>query len=225
MDITTGSRANAPQEPPHSDLARVEEKFRRAEEHVAQVKSESEGFPSRVAAHSVANAPTAFAYRPARNPMQSGPRPRKWVLELEPRRPLRVEPLMGWTSGDDPFRHIRLEFPTRDAAVRFGKAQGWRVHVLPANQRKPVRKSYRDQFAFKTPPSIEATRSQVNRTDEASNFSEEKASCPSGPFRSKQAVGLDPLDEALESTFPASDPLPLWSGRIGPPARADGKAA
>ncbi|MFW8637407.1 NADH dehydrogenase ubiquinone Fe-S protein 4 [Cribrihabitans pelagius] len=91
-------------------------------------------------------APIAFVYRPARNPMQSAPRSRNWLLQLEPQRPLELEPLMGWTSCSDPARQIRLTFPTREAAFRFGKEQGWRVYALPENERKPARKSCREQI-------------------------------------------------------------------------------
>ncbi|MEN3231865.1 ETC complex I subunit [Methylorubrum rhodesianum] len=47
--------------------------------------------------------------------MTSAPRPNYWVLEFEPSRPPQIEPLMGYTSGNDPYRSIRLKFPTAKA--------------------------------------------------------------------------------------------------------------
>lgn len=127
---------------------------------------------------------------------------------------------MGWTSGDDPVRHIRLEFSTREAAVAFGKTQGWRVHVLPENPRKPVAKSYRDNFAVKQPRSAEAGAERINDAKTTSDVTCEDGARPTDETKGRNGEHFDPLDEALKSTFPASDPLPLWSGRIGPPARA-----
>lgn len=69
--------------------------------------------------------PVAVIYRPARSAMQSGPRPRHWVLEFEPARRVAVEPLMGWTTSDDPYRPIRLSFPDKEAAIAFAERQDW----------------------------------------------------------------------------------------------------
>lgn len=91
-------------------------------------------------------APLALIYRPARSAMTSAPRARTWRLDLQPTRPQWLEPLMGWTAGDDPSRHIALTFKTKEAALDFAERQGWRALVLPENRRRPVRKSYADNF-------------------------------------------------------------------------------
>lgn len=57
--------------------------------------------------------PMAFVYHPARNPMQSGPRARNRVQQMDPQQPLNIEPLKGWTGGDDPSRNIPIEFSSR----------------------------------------------------------------------------------------------------------------
>jgi len=49
--------------------------------------------------------PTAIIYRHAR--AAAAPRSRHWVLEFEPSRPQNLEPLMGWTTSQDPYRPIR----------------------------------------------------------------------------------------------------------------------
>ncbi len=91
-------------------------------------------------------APLALIFRPARSAMTSGPRPKAWRLELVAERPQWLEPLMGWTAGDDPHRQISLTFRTREAALDFARHQGWRPLVLPENPRKPVIRSYADNF-------------------------------------------------------------------------------
>lgn len=48
--------------------------------------------------------PTAIIYRPSRGAMQSGPRPRHWILEFEPAASPQIEPLMGWTATDGTVR-------------------------------------------------------------------------------------------------------------------------
>ncbi|MEO1221859.1 MAG: NADH dehydrogenase ubiquinone Fe-S protein 4, partial [Pseudomonadota bacterium] len=91
-------------------------------------------------------APIALIHRPARSAMTSGPRAKAWRLDLQVTRPQWLEPLMGWTAGDDPARQISLTFTTKQAAVEFARLQGWRATVLPENRRKPVIKSYADNF-------------------------------------------------------------------------------
>jgi hypothetical protein len=92
------------------------------------------------------HAPVALIHRPARSAMTYGPRARHWRLDLQAERPLWLEPLMGWTAGDDPKRQISLTFTTKDAAVGFARLQGWYPLVLPENRRKAVVRSYADNF-------------------------------------------------------------------------------
>jgi hypothetical protein len=41
-------------------------------------------------------------------------------LEFELGMPNRIEPLMGWTSGEDPLSTIRLTFKSLEEAMRWG---------------------------------------------------------------------------------------------------------
>ena len=67
----------------------------------------------------------AVIYRPSRSVMTSGrANTCNWVLEFEPRSAEFIEPLMGWTGGTDPLRHVRLSFPTVDAAVAYARREG-----------------------------------------------------------------------------------------------------
>ncbi len=71
----------------------------------------------------------ARIFRPARTAMQSGKAAAlNWVLEYEPERRPAADPLMGYTSTTDMRRQIRLEFATREEAVRVRAAQRHSVH-------------------------------------------------------------------------------------------------
>jgi hypothetical protein len=72
----------------------------------------------------------AVIYRPARSAMTSGKaNTRHWKLRFERRTPPFIEPLMGWTGGDDPLTQVELTFPTREAAVGYAERQGLTVIV------------------------------------------------------------------------------------------------
>jgi NADH dehydrogenase ubiquinone Fe-S protein 4 len=91
----------------------------------------------------------ARIYRPAKTAMQSGfARTREWVLEYEPQAAREVEPLMGWTSSRDMQSQIRLEFDSKEEAVHYAERNGIPFRVIEPKPRKPVRKSYSDNFKF-----------------------------------------------------------------------------
>jgi hypothetical protein len=70
-------------------------------------------------------APPCRIYRPAASPMQwRGIRPTRWRLAFAPVSPPAVEPLMRWTSSEDPFAQTRLTFPTRTAAIDYAERYG-----------------------------------------------------------------------------------------------------
>jgi hypothetical protein len=81
---------------------------------------------------------TAVIYRPARSAMTSGrARTRDWKLRFERRTPLFIEPLMGWTGGDDTLPQIELTFPTVESAVAYATRQGLSYTVQGSTQRLP----------------------------------------------------------------------------------------
>jgi hypothetical protein len=51
-------------------------------------------------------------------------RTKTWVLRFDRRTPPIIEPLMGWTGGDDTLIQVELTFPTREAAVAYAERQG-----------------------------------------------------------------------------------------------------
>ncbi len=75
----------------------------------------------------------AIIYRPVRSAMTSGKRcTRNWVLEFERRTPPRIEPLMGWTAGDDTLVQVKLTLASCAAAVAYAEREGidYRVREL-----------------------------------------------------------------------------------------------
>jgi hypothetical protein len=76
--------------------------------------------------------PDAFAriFRPSRSVTTSGTaRTKRWVLRFDRRTPPFLEPLMGWTGGDDTLTQVELTFPSREAAVAYAKRHGLAYQV------------------------------------------------------------------------------------------------
>ncbi len=92
---------------------------------------------------------TARIFKPAKTAMQSGEaRTKEWVLEFEPGARRDVDPLMGWTSSSDMQSQVRLEFDTKDEAVAYATREGLAYTLTEPKPRKPIRKSYADNFRF-----------------------------------------------------------------------------
>jgi ETC complex I subunit-like protein len=91
----------------------------------------------------------ARIYRPAQTAMQSGPaRSKEWLLEYEPEVAREIDPLMGWTSSRDMKAQIQLSFDTKDEAVAYAERNGIPFRIIEPTPRRPVRKSYADNFRF-----------------------------------------------------------------------------
>jgi len=91
----------------------------------------------------------ARIYKPAKTAMQSGTaRTNEWVLEFEPQRPRTVDPLMGWTGQQDPREQVQLTFATKEEAIAYAERNGIPYIVSEPQPRRPVRKSYADNFRY-----------------------------------------------------------------------------
>ena len=62
---------------------------------------------------------------------------REWKLRFERRTPPFIEPLMGWTGGDDTLTQVELSFPNLDAAIAYARRQGLPYLVQDPPQRRP----------------------------------------------------------------------------------------
>jgi len=77
-------------------------------------------------------------YQPARSAMTSGrARTHDWKLRFERRTPPIIEPLMGWTSGDDTLSQIELSFPSLESAIAYARRQGLAYTVSGMTQGPP----------------------------------------------------------------------------------------
>ena len=87
-------------------------------------------------------------YQPAKTAMHSGrANTRRWVLEHEPGRAQRIDPLMGWAGAADTRGQVRMTFDSRDEAVAFAKKNGFEYRVVEPRTRRIRPKNYADNFS------------------------------------------------------------------------------
>jgi hypothetical protein len=74
----------------------------------------------------------ARLFQRSRNAMQSGKaRAEEWVLQFESSRPIRPDPLTGWSGGSDTQSQVTLTFPTLGAAKAYAEREGIVYHFVP----------------------------------------------------------------------------------------------
>ena len=88
----------------------------------------------------------AKIYIPNKNPMQSGlSKSNKWVLEFKTDDPTK-NPLMGWESSSDTYTELKLEFSSKELAIKYAKKKKIDFELIEPRKRKTVKKSYADNF-------------------------------------------------------------------------------
>jgi hypothetical protein len=97
---------------------------------------------------------SARIYRPAKTAMQSGKaKTGYWVLDFDPEKPLKIDPLMGYTTSSDMKSQIRLTFDSKEEAIAYAEKHGidFRVQEPKETTRRQI--SYSDNFRYdrKTP--------------------------------------------------------------------------
>jgi hypothetical protein len=92
----------------------------------------------------------ARIFRPSKSAMQSGRgKTQEWVLEFEATDALIPDPLMGWTqTSDTTSSQVRLEFDTKEEAVRYAEQHGIPFQLVDPKPAKRIIKAYADNFAF-----------------------------------------------------------------------------
>jgi hypothetical protein len=92
---------------------------------------------------------SARIYSPARTAMQSGKaKTGYWLLEFDPEKPRKIDPLMGYTTSGDMKSQIRLKFATREEAVTYAERNGIAYRVELPNEPKRRQISYSDNFRY-----------------------------------------------------------------------------
>ena len=82
--------------------------------------------------------------------MQSGEAKTKyWLLEYLPEHKKFIDPLMGWTGGEDTQQQVKIRFATLEKAVSYAQSKGINFEVQENHPRKKIKKSYADNFAYK----------------------------------------------------------------------------
>jgi hypothetical protein len=154
----------------------------------------------------------AKIYQEPRSTLQGGHRPRPWYLEFEARRSLGYDAYTGWITNDDPYRHIRVQFPDRDSAIAFAERQGWEYRVIHNPESRhfssKIDQLYRGSDAPGNWPirwSGEGKQISQNRLYRGAQAGE----------RAEREKEFDPVDEALLESFPASDPPAFTGATIG----------
>lgn len=90
----------------------------------------------------------AFIFRPARTAMQSGnAQTKQWQIQFPPD-PKWENPLMGWTSSNDPVQGLLLNFDSKEAALNYVKALNLEYEIEEPNERLTKPKSYAENFVY-----------------------------------------------------------------------------
>jgi len=85
-------------------------------------------------------------YKPTKTAMQSGMRNTKnWILEFDTLN-TGINPLMGWETSIDTMSEVRLEFKTREQAIKYAKKNNFDYYIIEPKKRKLIKKSYSDNF-------------------------------------------------------------------------------
>ena len=115
-------------------MKRLEEKF-----DIATTAGQGDATLTWHTARSFPKGTRAIIRRRPRSVTSSAPQlAQPWILAFERNRPQRIEPLMGWTSDDDPMVQVRLSFPSRDAAVAYAERQGLNYRVCGEPTSRPT---------------------------------------------------------------------------------------
>ena len=69
-----------------------------------------------------------------------------WLLEFEREQPQRPDPLTGWNGSGDTNTQVRINFPTKEAAIGYCEKHGLDHHFVPAPPVRMKIQAYADNF-------------------------------------------------------------------------------
>ena len=88
----------------------------------------------------------AKIYKPSKTVMQSGTKKYdKWIIEFITEKP-GINPLMGWESSTDTYSELKLQFNSKDLAIKYAKKNKINYELIEPKIRKINKKSYADNF-------------------------------------------------------------------------------
>ena len=140
----------------------------------------------------------ARIYKPSRSPMTSAKAPsRGWRLRFERRTAPFIEPLMGYTGGDDTLTQVELSFPTLHSAVRYAERNGLTYHVDQPDgmQTKAPVKRAKQSFS-------DATLARLGLQDLQETYVEAMVGAAARNDRSGPSGWASPMDVALDGSLP-----------------------
>jgi hypothetical protein len=70
----------------------------------------------------------------------------RWQLEFERQQPLLPDPLTGWNGSGDTNTQVRMQFPTKEAAIAYCDKHGLAYHIIPAPPVRLKLQAYADNF-------------------------------------------------------------------------------
>jgi len=92
---------------------------------------------------------SARIFSPAKTAMQSGKaKTGHWVLEFEPEKPRKIDPLMGYTTSGDMKSQIRLSFDSQEEAVAYAERNGIAYRIEEPKDTKRRQISYAENFRY-----------------------------------------------------------------------------
>ena len=70
----------------------------------------------------------------------------RWLLQFERQQAVRPDPLTGWNGSGDTNTQVRMEFPTREAAIAYCDKHSIPYHVVAAHPVRLKIQAYADNF-------------------------------------------------------------------------------
>ncbi len=101
----------------------------------------------------------ARIWKPAKSATTSGrARSKDWRLRIERESAPSIEPLMGWTAGEDTAHQVELAFPSLEAAIRRAERLGiaYEVHLPPGEAEAASRRRRQNATAMPMPRGCDA---------------------------------------------------------------------